>query len=216
MTLLELWGKLEISEIITPMLVIIGWALVNRQNNKREERKELRTSINEIREDIEALENLSIEYHTNSCDSNSKSDSILNSLTKLSRKLGHTRLPKESYLNSYISLSECVTSNNFRTRDFKKQTKNSEFISNIKSASQELQDKLEDSFYKTYRLSYFDRTTKFIDRNSNAIFGILAYIGLIILICAIASAINKSICIVNTKLGKIDYCITEQKIPSSQ
>lgn len=46
------------------LLVLLGWLVVNHQNNLRESRKELRASLDNIVKDIDALKELSLKYFT--------------------------------------------------------------------------------------------------------------------------------------------------------
>ena len=50
------------SQVITWLLVLLGWTLVNAQNNRREERKELRAALDRLSLRIEKLVALSIKY----------------------------------------------------------------------------------------------------------------------------------------------------------
>lgn len=49
---------------ITWLIVIVGWMVINDQNNKRETRKEIRARIDIVRKWIESAEIKAIEYHT--------------------------------------------------------------------------------------------------------------------------------------------------------
>lgn len=50
------------SQVITWLLVLLGWTIVNAQNNRREERKELRAALDRLSLRIEKLVVLSIKY----------------------------------------------------------------------------------------------------------------------------------------------------------
>lgn len=50
--------------IINVLAVIIGWWIINYQNNKRETRKEVRSALNEIQKLIAELSAEAIGYHT--------------------------------------------------------------------------------------------------------------------------------------------------------
>ena len=52
------------TSFFTLVTVIVGWIVVNWQNNNREERKEVRSSLSDVHEEITKLEDIAIEYHT--------------------------------------------------------------------------------------------------------------------------------------------------------
>jgi predicted nuclease with TOPRIM domain len=136
---------------LTFITVITGWVIVNWQNNKREERKELRSSLNDIVTNIEALEEDAIRYHT-SLDRNIPLEkSITLKITRLSAKVRYLRFESESLKSNFIELKKSITLDNFETSRFSQQTPESDLIDSISYSSDQLKDSLEDEFSKLYR-----------------------------------------------------------------
>jgi len=52
------------TQIVTWLLVIAGWLLVNHQNNIREKRKEIRTILDKIQSLLDEIEIQAVNYHT--------------------------------------------------------------------------------------------------------------------------------------------------------
>ena len=57
------------TQIVTWLLIIAGWLLVNHQNNIREKRKEIRTILDKIQSFLDEIEIQAIQYHTNQASS---------------------------------------------------------------------------------------------------------------------------------------------------
>ena len=54
--------------IVNVPIIIIGWWIINRQNNKRETRKEIRVLLNDVQSMIGEIEAEAILYHTEEYD----------------------------------------------------------------------------------------------------------------------------------------------------
>ncbi|MCY1298749.1 hypothetical protein D9M68_753510 [compost metagenome] len=169
--------NLQAKDIVTPALVVIGWVIVNNQNNKREERKELRSALNEVISFIDGIENDAIAYHTEKREAFSSSDALLVKLNKLSLKLAHSRLPEESYISSYIKFNESITWSNFMTNKFQRQSKNSDLVWDIRDASSDLKGHLETAFFTKFCSP--NPIARFISTKQEGIITSLAYFGLI-------------------------------------
>ena len=55
----------DLEQLVTWILIIGGWMFVRRDNNRREDRHELRSMIDSLTEDITSLEQKAIEYYVN-------------------------------------------------------------------------------------------------------------------------------------------------------
>lgn len=170
-----------IGTFLTPILVVAGWVIVNNQNNKREDRKELRKFIDDLVSKVEELEKLSIEFHTSKKYIESNASSILSQYSKITAQLGRSRLDCFNCYDSAIKLHESISEDNFSSNNFKKQNHNSELINNILTQSSIFIDALESLFYNTTRLTLPQRIAKSLSRQANnklfiSIFCILLFI----------------------------------------
>ncbi|WP_145132499.1 MULTISPECIES: hypothetical protein [unclassified Pseudomonas] len=136
---------------LTPATVIIGWIIVNWQNNKREERKELRSALSEIVESIELLEDAASRYHQ-ADERNSIMEKEINlKITRLSAKIRYLRFESQLLNNAFIELKKSITLDNFETSHFSKQEPNAEIIESIYYSADSLRDRLEEEFSTLYR-----------------------------------------------------------------
>lgn len=142
------------SQTVTWMLVIAGWWLVNRQNNIREKRKEIRTLIDKLQVYLDEVETLAIKYHTNQ-ESSDLAFELKRSLNqKLRSKLDILKLRTLDVNKCYPLLKkfrQAVTLNNFDTSSFKPQSMSDTLITNIWLAKDKLSQELEKSFATKYR-----------------------------------------------------------------
>lgn len=139
------------TSLLTLITVITGWIIVNWQNNKREERKELRSSLNEIISSIENLEEDAIRYHTSLERTVNLEKTITLKITRLSSKIRYLRFESDSLKRSFIDLKKSITLYNFETKRFSQQTLESDLVEDINYASDQLKDALENEFSKLYR-----------------------------------------------------------------
>jgi hypothetical protein len=183
---------------ITWLTVILGWVIVNWQNNRREERKEIRTALTQISSDIDALTNLAIEYHTSSRRAYKLEVSIIIKERQLSEKLSFLRLRNSAYSNQYTSFADAITLENFETTSFKKQSQYSQIIESIRDAASDLISALELEYSELFRSGAFIRIfaywrqqkeqegllgalIAFSRRNQEGIMFVFIYIGLLTL-----------------------------------
>ena len=142
------------SQTVTWMLVIAGWWLVNRQNNIREKRKEIRTLIDKLQVYLDDVETLAIKYHTNQ-ESSDLAFELKRSLNqKLRSKLDILKLRTLDVNKCYPLLKQfrqAVTLNNFDTSSFKPQSMSDTIVTNIWPAKDKLSQELEKSFATKYR-----------------------------------------------------------------
>lgn len=62
------------TSIVTWILVIVGWLVVNQQNNQRETRKEIRNRVDDMRVEVLMLEELAFKHHTEANDAGRRAD----------------------------------------------------------------------------------------------------------------------------------------------
>ncbi|WP_322073310.1 hypothetical protein [Burkholderia cepacia] len=51
-----------ISPLLSPIVVMIGWGFISKDNDKRETRKEVRSLLNDFAKRVDALESAAVEY----------------------------------------------------------------------------------------------------------------------------------------------------------
>lgn len=139
------------TSILTPITVILGWIIVNWQNNKREERKELRSALTEIIDHTVLLEDSASRYHQADERNISLEKEINLKITRLSAKIRYLRFESESIKLAFIELKKSITLDNFETNKFKKMDFDSDIVESIYISGDFLKDKLEDEFSKLYR-----------------------------------------------------------------
>lgn len=142
------------SQIVTWVLVMAGWWLVNRQNNIRENRKEIRTLIDKIQLSLDEIESQAIQYHTNE-QSSEMAFQLKRSLNqKLRNKLDVLKLRKLDIDKCHSSLKQfrqAVTLENFDTSNFKPQHISDDLIKKIWLAKDKFSNELENCFAKKYQ-----------------------------------------------------------------
>lgn len=144
--------------------MVVGWIVVNWQNNNREERKEVRSSLSEVIDEITELEDLAVEYHTAAVRSTTNEQDITKKITRLSSKVRHLRLESGKLNHLFIRFKQSITLDNFETSRFVTQNKDSEILELIGMYSEQLQDELESEFSRSFRAPFFFRLASAIRR----------------------------------------------------
>jgi hypothetical protein len=163
---LELLSKY--TSLITLITVIFGWIIVNWQNNRREERKEVRSSLSSIIEEITSIEDLATTYHSADSRDRDNEKLINQKITRLSAKIRHLRFESIEVNNLFIELKKSITLDNFETSKFIQQSPHSEIIDSINLYSEQLQDLLETEFSNNFRGTFLDRLAASIKRFRSA------------------------------------------------
>jgi len=142
------------TQIVTWLLVISGWLLVNHQNNVREKRKEIRAILDKTQSFLDEIEIEAIKYHTSQESSDSAFQLKRNLNQKLRNKLDILKLRNLNVEKCYPylkTLRQAVTLENFDTSSFKPQNLSDDLIKNIWLAKDKLSQELENSFAIRYR-----------------------------------------------------------------
>jgi hypothetical protein len=142
------------TQIVTWISVIAGWWLVNRQNNIRENRKEIRALIDKIQLSLDEIESQAIQYNTNE-QSSELAFQLKRSLNqKLRSKLDVLKLRKlnldkcDTFLKQF---RQAVTLENFDTSSFRPQHISDDLIKKIWLTKDKLSNELEKCFAKKYQ-----------------------------------------------------------------
>lgn len=134
------------------IIVLAGWAIVNRQHNNRETRKEIRSSFVDLYKLLDQIEDGAFQYHV------STGDPLL--ARKLKREIGQVPVRiklaiqkrlKCPYATPLARLRRAITLENFETRDFKKKDAADPFFDEIIGAKTALIVALESAYNEAYR-----------------------------------------------------------------
>lgn len=192
--------------VITWALVISGWIIVNWQNNRREDRKEIRSALNQIYADIDALQKKSIKYHKSS-ERNLKAEAKINIMNRrLSEHLGHLGLRLSSYSEEYAQFIDSITMENFETTTFTQQKEGDLILDRIRDNSSYLESALENEFSSLFRggatdkllasfrhlrekASPLGKLVSFIDRRQEGIITFIAYVFFVLFIGYVTSLV---------------------------
>ncbi len=119
----------DLIRTITPLasigLVVLGWALVNRQNNKRESRKETRQLIDRTLKHLAEAVDIATKYQSNSIDAMNRyveGWKLLLALGQISGSINTLRkkgIDPTSCAAPYINLKKCITGADFMTSNSK-------------------------------------------------------------------------------------------------
>ena len=142
------------TQIVTWLIVILGWAFVNHQNNLREKRKEIRSLIDSVNVQLNEIELLAIKYHTN--------EATEELAFQLKRSLSQQLLSKFKVLelrgfkigscDTYRKqLRKSVTLKNFDTNDYQVQGFSSEIVKDIWLTKDRLTHEMEKCFSRNYK-----------------------------------------------------------------
>lgn len=119
------WTR-TIAAAISPVLVVVGWRWVNKQNNLREQRKELRQVIDRSLKLVNEIVELGIEYHGAGADARKSPDLDGWKITMmLGQVSGNIKLLRDRGLimqasnAPYIRLKQILTGQDFMTKDWK-------------------------------------------------------------------------------------------------
>lgn len=147
------------TSLFTLVTVVLGWIVVNWQNNNREERKEVRSSLSDAVEEIIALEDKAVEYHSADSRSLEYEREITKRITRLSSRIRHLGIESEGLRRLFIRFKQSMTLDNFETSRFSKQNPDSEILEMISMHSEQLQDELEAQFSRLFRGPFLHRVS---------------------------------------------------------
>lgn len=140
-----------IAQVGTWVLVVLGWIIVNRQNNKRESRKEVRGQLDQVSELLVELEEMAVEYHTAQQQNAKLARSIKHAITRLTNVVHYIGLADARDFNRRIvRLRRTITLKNFDSANHQPVVVDGDFLENISSAAQDLIDLLERRFMTKY------------------------------------------------------------------
>ena len=145
------------TSVVTWLIVIFGWLVVNHQQNQRETRKELRARLDLIEGMVNDTEQSAIRYHTSAHDPGSsrtlKSD--IDRLSNLTRAIGNIISCSFSY--RIVRFRQSVTLKNFDSSEHQILTIDHEVIDTIAKETQSLINELEEAYSYKYHMPFYKR-----------------------------------------------------------
>ena len=137
-------------QAVTWAIVLFGWHIVNKQNNARESRKEIRSSIDRLIVRIEKLGELAIKFHSTEFDA-SLARSILQELQNIQKTTKLTGLLSNSEQNQLnIDIRRSITLKNFDQSSYKQLSLRDPQIDRISCAVTNIIDAVENGFLKKF------------------------------------------------------------------
>ena len=139
-----------VSQTVTWLIVLIGWFVIDKQNNRREQRKEIRAAIDALGEMLDVLEQDAINFHTSGFDERKGSELRL-AIQRLSARVGRLSFSENVNLNTrIIDLRRAITLRNFESTNHNVQQNDSQIILTIAAAKDSLIDELEFLFKERF------------------------------------------------------------------
>jgi len=133
--------------------VIFGWWVVNRQHNKREERKEVRAALNALYELLNQIEADAFDYHTSEVANLSLSRKIKRQLSQIYTRvnLAFQNVVECNCARDVTTFRQAVTLQNFDDANHKALEPSDPLFDSITAAKERLVAKVEQAFVKHYR-----------------------------------------------------------------
>ena len=134
------------TDIVTWLLVFIGWAVVHKATLSRDRRKEKREISMQLCKDIAELQTAAIDFHTASQFDARKSTDLAQQVERIILRLQKSPLGELNIpLARLITLRRKITKNNIDQSDFKTQSNDSQIIFDIRNAITDLIIAIEDA-----------------------------------------------------------------------
>lgn len=139
-------------QIITWIVIIIGWFIVNSQHNKRELRKERRAQIDTFNEKIDQLEKKAVSYHTHAEHNELLARDIKRNFDEIRKFSLRIKLLDIKVVNRLIiNLRRSITFKNFDNGiNHKQESENGELVAGIYNACDTFIESMEASFHDKY------------------------------------------------------------------
>jgi len=141
----------SISQIIAWVLIVGGWWIVNKQNNFREKRKETRATLNQLLDDLDAIEKQAYDYHKALEAPTELGRDLKLALSRISKNVARQDLLPHGQRHPITKLRQAITLDNFDTDHFVTQTSDSEILAGISANKDDLVDALELHFKSQYQ-----------------------------------------------------------------
>jgi hypothetical protein len=136
-------------QCITWLIILIGWIVVDKQNNSRELRREIRALIDSLITEVDKLASDAIDFHKKESFDVIEAKQIRLRIQRIANNINRNSLiddAQEVYL-----FRRSITGNNFDQSSFSQQTDSSIVLKAILEEKDELISSIEDKYCKKYR-----------------------------------------------------------------
>lgn len=133
--------------------VVLGWLIVNNQNNFREDRKEARDVMIKLQDLIESITSCAESYHVAASADVAKAHKIKNDLAMASARLQRLHafgVGSEHAKGLFIEFRQSITAKNFDTASFSQQSHSSDTVLDISYFARLLFDELDGCYVNTF------------------------------------------------------------------
>lgn len=145
------------AQIVTWLLVIIGWFLVQRGHQNRETRKETHQRIEAINELVEEIEKNSIRFHTSKYDASISKD-ILWGINKLWFLVDVLDICNSDTISKMVvKIRKASTLNNFDLSGHKALSEDDDLLHNLTIASLDFIRYLDSTYYGHYHKPFLPK-----------------------------------------------------------
>ncbi|MEJ1422241.1 MAG: hypothetical protein Q2484_17115 [Candidatus Sedimenticola sp. (ex Thyasira tokunagai)] len=135
---------------ITWAILIFGWFIVNRQNNLRETRKEIRAKLDSIIKLILEVEEVSVKFHTEDFDRN-LARLIRSRIARVSVAIQSTQMPFPTEMTHRIArFRQSITLLNFDESDHEAKPQTDSLFDDIAEETNLLIDSIEEAYSSKY------------------------------------------------------------------
>lgn len=125
-------------------MVLVGWFVVHYATKSRERHKENREAVARIIEEIKAVENLAVKFHTSEKFDSQTSDSLIWRVNRVNRTLQRPPLKiLDIPVRLMVRFRKELTLLNTDSSTFLTQTFNSEIVKGTRAVTDELLEKIE-------------------------------------------------------------------------
>lgn len=143
-----------VGQLITWVLVVVSWAVVNRQHNRRETRKELRAQLDQLKESLSSLEQIAEQYHSGASHDEGTARRIKLLLQRITNGVDQLGLLDDLTRQvKIISLRRAITYRNFDSSAYRPEPLTGELIASINASVDELVSVMETSFRTMFPVS---------------------------------------------------------------
>lgn len=146
----------EFYQVVTWVLVILGWVVVHYLTVVHDRQKEIRDLKLRVIQEITEIETLAIEFHTAKDFDSSKAQKITSMIQRVSSDM--TRPPLASFQN-YSGVAkefrQAITLKNFDASKFHSQQASSEIVTDISYAAEKITRALEIGYDNRYMRAWW-------------------------------------------------------------
>ena len=147
---------LAVAQVLSWVVVIIGWYVTHNSNNQRERRKEIRSALDGLGEQLDTFIESAGKYYASTADSEEAAELAAKMRILQDRLMRHIPRVAKGDLEMDISpelnrLIDSATGGDFEGAKRKPRKPSDWFILNISSDAERVRGRLEDAFIDRYR-----------------------------------------------------------------